>query len=70
MNVLNERLGNKWKQYGFERLLSLVYDAYELKESKLDRSVTGDFLVGILMSEQNKQRRIEDFNRRQKSKET
>ena len=67
--VLDERLGNDWKKYKFERLVSLVYDTFELKESKDDMTVTAEIMVGTLLSEQNRQRRIEDYNRRLKAKE-
>jgi hypothetical protein len=68
--ILDERLGNKWKKYKFEHLLNLVYDAFDLKESGIDLTVTSEIMVSILVSEQNRQRRIEDYNRRQKQKET
>lgn len=67
--VLDDRLGDKWKQYKFDRLLSQVYDAFELKNSKVNMSITAEIMVGILISEQNRQRRIEDYNRKLKEKE-
>ena len=67
--LLDERLDNQWKEYKFNRLVSLVYDAFELKESNQDLSVTAEIMVGVLLSEQNRQRRIEDYNRKLKAKE-
>jgi hypothetical protein len=67
---LDERVGEKWKIYSFESLLGWVYDAFELKQSKKkDMSITADIMVGILISEQNKQRRIDDYNREQERKQ-
>lgn len=68
ISILNERLGDKWKEYKFNYLLSQVYDAFDLKDSKIELSVTAEVMVNILISEQNRQRRIHDYNRKLKRK--
>lgn len=68
--VLDEKLGKRWKQYKFERLVNHVYDAFELKNSEIEMSIAAEIMVGILITEQNRQRRIEDYNRKLRLKET
>lgn len=67
--VLNERLGKKWEKYGLKRLLNTIYDIYDLKNSGIKNlSPAADMLIGVLESEQNRQRRIEDYNEKLKQK--
>lgn len=65
-SVLEERLGEKRRQWGVEGLLKTVYETAYLSETD-DSSwtVTTARLVNIYKSEQARQRRVEDFNRRQ-----
>jgi len=67
--ALDEKLEDKWKIYKFDNLLSWVYDAFDMKDDDSNLSVTADIMVNILVSEQNRQRRIKDYNRKLKEKE-
>ncbi len=67
--LLNERHENDWKAYGFSTLLQNVRDTYDMKEMETDNLfVTTQLMIDILAGEENRQLRIEDWNRREKAK--
>ena len=60
---LDEKLGDRWKRYTFESLLSSVYSVYDIKDFKPhDLTPKAEILVGTFLSEESRQRRIERYN--------
>lgn len=66
--LLHERLGKVWEKYGFENLERQVRQTFELKEKRDNLSIVSMIMVNVLLTEENRQRRIKDFNRRQAAK--
>jgi hypothetical protein len=65
--MLIERLGEKAKHYSLESLISAVNEVYQLKDFDEDELTPAtDILVGVIISLENKQKRIELYNMKQK----
>lgn len=63
---LTERLGDAWRPWGVDGLLRTVYEIGYLAETDdSEWTVTTARLVNIYRSEQSRQRRVDDYNRRQ-----
>lgn len=67
--LLDERVGEGWRRWGVQGLLRHVYEVAYLAEGDQDTwTTTTARLVGIYKSEQNRIRRVEDWNREQARK--
>ena len=70
-STLEERLGDAWRPWGIPGLLRTVYEVGSLVETDdSEWTVTTARLVGIYRSEQSRQRRVDDYNRRQAQRRT
>jgi hypothetical protein len=67
--TLDERVGDHWKRWGIDNLLRHVYETGYLLEANPETfTVMTAKLVNIYKGQQNRIRRIEDYNREQASK--
>lgn len=65
IKLLDERLGDSWKSYGFKNLYNQVRETFDIEPTDPKISITAKSMVDILESEKNRQRRIEDWNRKE-----
>lgn len=67
---LDERVGEHWRKWGIDNLLKHVYEVSYLAEGNPDNwTVTTARLVNIYKGQQNRIKRIEDYNREQSRKQ-
>lgn len=66
--ILTERFGEDWHEYGFDNLYQQVRLVYDTKQSVKDLSVYTQTLVDIISSEEARQQRIDRYNLNQKLK--
>jgi hypothetical protein len=65
-STLDERLGDRWREWGKDSLLEHVYKVSYLADTPEDSwTVTTAKLVQIYKGQQNRLERIDDYNRRQ-----
>lgn len=68
--TLDERLGERWKEWSIDSLLAHVYKVSYLADKPDDMwTATTARLVGIYKGQQNRLERIDDYNRRQAVKQ-
>lgn len=64
IEFLNER-AKGWQKWGFDELFSQAMDVFDYEQLPLDqRTVTCESLINILISEREKMRKIDEWNRR------
>lgn len=66
---LDERLGDKWKRYGFDNLVEQVLDVLDVERasvSNLSLTTKTRKLLDIVENERRRMKRIDEWNARQK----
>lgn len=65
LKELQLKVKDEWQQYGFSYLIEMVNLTVEAEDiPKEERTVLSDFMIDILQSQRNLQRKIEYYNRK------